>query len=94
MYPRPIVYHGRVKSAGSIHFNAHYFRAPGSAAPGPRREEIEAWCRETLGSPIRFRFTADEDAKFVEPRGRWFRTGSTWVVYEDDDALAFRMRWC
>lgn len=81
----PVSYRGRVTNETSVHHNAHYFRAPGTANPGtPRCSEMTAWCEENFGPGTR-----DMDSL-----RRWFRTGSTWVIYGDDDALAFRMRWC
>jgi hypothetical protein len=90
MYPGPIVYRGRIQTAGSIHYSAHHFRAPGSANPNTsRRVEMNAWCEEYLG-PVSY-FEYPNDSRGL---GRWYRTGSNWIIYSDDDALAFRMRWC
>ncbi|RYD67457.1 MAG: hypothetical protein EOP83_02775 [Verrucomicrobiaceae bacterium] len=42
-------------------------------------EEVEAWCGETFPD-----------------RGetRWTNRGWTFRIYDEDDAFAFKMRWC
>jgi hypothetical protein len=46
------------------------------------RESINVWCDESFGPNQRNGGT------------RWTNIGASWLIYGDDDALAFRLRWC
>lgn len=73
-----IFYHGRVLSS-----ELHALREPHQflgivSSSGHLASEVDLWC----------------EAEFGLRPDRWRRNGLLWQIDHDDDALAFRMRWC
>lgn len=55
------------------------------------QNEVTAWCVEQFGLP---RLYHPEKFHVRVRDGRWWNDNRTILVFEDSDAVAFRMRWC
>lgn len=91
-HPR-IRYEGRNQNRDSAHFDAHFFKIPFFTGI---RSKVCEWCTENLGPRIEESFYLNKfRSELPDHRpGRWYKHGGVVVIYDDDDALAFRLRWC